>query len=106
MDWKHAQIVDAILQLLANYTGLVISNLERSFVLEVGCGTEGYKRVLLQPNKRGQFLPVGYCSKLKGDKCPWTTLEGILYTIRYCLHKFTDLLQICPGFEIRTIVLE
>ena len=48
---------------------------------------------------------MGCCSKLKGNKCHWTTLEGVLYTIRYCLHEFSDLLQFRPGVGIRTLVL-
>ena len=33
-------------------------------------------------------------SKLKGDECHWTTLEGVLYTIHYCLRKFAHLLYV------------
>ena len=29
----------------------------------------------------------------------------MLYTIRYYLHKFADLLWFCPGVEIRKVVL-
>ena len=65
----------------------MIPDLERSFVLEVDFSTEHYRGVLLQPNEAGQLWPVGCCNKLKGDKCHWTTLEGVLYTIYYCLRK-------------------
>ena len=65
---------------------------ERSFALEVDFSTESYGGVLLQPDEGGQLWPVGCCSKLKGNKCHCTTLEGVLYSIRYCLCKFADLL--------------
>ena len=47
---------------------------------------------------------MGCCSKLKGDDCHWTTLEGVFYTIYHCLCKFADLLRFCPGVEIRIVV--
>ena len=52
----------------------------------------------------GRLWPVGCCSKLKCDKCHWTTLERVLYTIRCCLHKFADLLWFRLGVEIKTVV--
>ena len=79
-------------------------DLERSFALEADFGTEGYRGVLLQPDEAGRLWPVGCCSKLKGDEYHWSTLEGVLYTNRYCLCKFADSLWFCIGVEIRTVV--
>ena len=75
----------------------MIPDPEKSFVLEVGFGTEGYGGVLLQPDEAGQLWPVGFSSKLKGNECHWTNLEGVLYTIRYCLCKFEVVLRFCFG---------
>ena len=61
--------------------------------------------MLLQPDEAGWLWPVGCCSKLKDDESHWTTLEGVLYTICYCLHNFIDLLQFCPEVKIKTVVL-
>ena len=47
---------------------------------------------------------MGCCSKLKGNKCHWTTLDGVLFTIHYCLCKFADLLWFHLGLEIGTII--
>ena len=47
---------------------------------------------------------MGCRSKLKGDEYHCTTLGRVLYTIRFCLHKFAYLLWFCPGAEIRTVV--
>ena len=71
----------------------MIPHLERSFVLEVDFGTEGYRGVLLQPDEAGWLWPVG-CSKLKGDEYHWTTLEGVLYTIHSIVYTS---LQTCYG---------
>ena len=78
----------------------MILNPERSFVLEVEFDAEGYIGVLLQLDEAGQLWPVGCCSKMKGDECHWTTLEKVLYTIRYCLHKFAGLLWFCLGVRL------
>ena len=67
--WKHTWIVEAILQYLADYTGWVILDSERSFVFEVVFCTEGYGGVLLQPDEAGQLWSVGCCSNLKGNEC-------------------------------------
>ena len=32
-------------------------------------------------------------------------MEGVKYTIHYCIPKFADLLRFCPGVEIGTVVL-
>ena len=104
--WKHTWIVEVVLQQLADHTGLVILDPERSFILEVDFSTEGYKGVHLQYDEAGWLWLKSYSSKLKGDKCYWTTLKGVSYTICYCLCKFAHLLQFYLGFEIKIVVPE
>ena len=67
--------------------------------------TEGCGGMLLQLDEAGQLKPVGCCCNLKGNECHWTTFEGLLYTILYCFHKFSNLLWFYLGVEIRIVVL-
>ena len=78
----------------------MILDTERSFVLEVNFSTEDFGGVLLQPDKPVQLWSGGCCSKLKGKKCHWTALEGVLYTIAIVFTSLQTYYDFVKGLKL------